>query len=141
MPRTLITTLPATKSDAAPAIIWRPDVDGGTAGELEIDCRIETTYRVTEFATGSQGWDGRAFRLVKIEGGSDKESEAYDVFCAAPGGHSLCDCKGFAYGKGKDCKHIAACREVIRLTTAYPAKPAPTAPKPWAPELFSHEWI
>src|SRR5688572_19819119 len=103
MPRTLITTLPATKTDRAPAIAWMPDADATdcrTAGELDLTCgRVDAVYRLEEFRTGGQGWDGRAFRLVKLEGGSDKESERYDVFVAAPSGHSLCDCKGFAYGK------------------------------------------
>jgi SWIM zinc finger len=66
--------------------------------------RVYCGYRVAEFPCD---WDGRAFRMVKAGEGSDPESDSYDVFCSRSQVHQ-CSCKGFAYGRGKPCKHIAA---------------------------------
>jgi hypothetical protein len=65
-------------------------------------------YKVTEFSTD---WDGRAFHLTKIFGGTDRESEAYDVFVGHNERHSLCGCKGFGYSG--HCKHLTSLRLLV----------------------------
>ncbi len=102
--------LPATKSSEHNAMRWTPDAVPGR-GTLVVDtARASCCYRVTEFATD---W-GRGFRLVKDgTAGTDATSESYDVLvCRDPRGHR-CDCKGFTYGRGKACKHIAAALALI----------------------------
>ncbi len=84
---------------------WTPSEHSGR-GELVVHtARASVTYAVTEFPTP---WDGRAFHLVKESEGTDAESDSYDVFCHRGGQDHQCSCKGFAYGRGKPCKHIAA---------------------------------
>jgi hypothetical protein len=94
------------------AIRWTPGEFPGT-GVLHIDQkRASVAYVVTTFDTS---WHGVAVRLTKFEGegGTDPEEPAYDVFCAANGQDCQCSCKGFAYGRGKPCKHILSVRSLI----------------------------
>ncbi len=90
---------------------WKPDTQPGT-GTLTIKAgRSTATYRVAETRTD---WNGRAFHLTKLAGGTDRENEAYDVFvCTGPKDSHQCDCKGFAFGKGKPCKHVNAARVLV----------------------------
>jgi hypothetical protein len=67
--------------------------------------RSRTVYHVREEQTA---WEGRAFRLDVIRGGTDPESEFYHVFAGVNPADRSCDCKGFTYGRGKPCKHISA---------------------------------
>jgi hypothetical protein len=101
--------LESTKSSKNSAMTWTPGKIAG-CGVLVVHMqRVSTTYTVNEFRTD---WTGRGFRLEKVEGGSDKEETAYNVFCSRDGSH-VCDCKGFYYGKGKPCKHINAVLALI----------------------------
>jgi hypothetical protein len=68
-------------------------------------CKGVKTYLVTEFPTN---WDGRAFTLAKMDG-----SETYRLFVAPNEQDHQCDCAGFAYGRGKACRHIEAMRVVL----------------------------
>jgi SWIM zinc finger len=112
MPATFTETLPATRSSKHSALNWTPATDDGPpAGLLAIHTdRASATYEVTEFPTG---WDGRGFHLAKLAGGTDAEGESYDVFCARNGQDRQCSCKGFAFGRGKNCKHIEALLALI----------------------------
>jgi len=89
---------------------WTPSATPGQGVLTVHTARASCTYAVTEFGTD---W-GRGFRLAK-DGtpGTDATSEAYDVLvCRDPRGHR-CDCKGFTFGHGKHCKHIAAALALI----------------------------
>lgn len=102
--------LPKTKSSPHNGILWTPGEVPGTGLLVVHTARASVSYRVTEFATD---W-GRGFHMAK-DGtpGSDAQSEAYDVLvCSDPRGHR-CDCKGFTFGHGKPCKHIAAALALI----------------------------
>lgn len=66
-------------------------------------------YKVTEFTTD---WDGRAFHIAKIFGGTDREAESYDVFVGRDERHSLCACKGFTHTG--HCKHLTSLRLLVQ---------------------------
>ncbi|VTT97603.1 hypothetical protein : : SWIM [Gemmataceae bacterium] len=101
---TFVEVLPPTKSAPRSGVRWTPSGPG--AGVLVIEKpRVVATYAVTEFGTP---WDGRAFRLVCLGGQSDADATTYDVFAARNGQDHRCDCKGFSYGRGRPCKHVAA---------------------------------
>lgn len=98
--------LPARKSSKRSAINYTPS--GGEyepiAGTLTIHTdRASADYLVTEFVPG---WDGRAFTLEKIDGGTDAEQESYSLFCARNGQDRTCECKGFV--RWGNCKHLDA---------------------------------
>ena len=111
MSATFTEVLEATKSSAHNALNWTPGATAG-AGSLTVHtARASVTYRVTPIPTR---WAGKAFRLVKDgTAGTDAESDAYDVFCAADGRRHECGCKGFIYGRGKPCKHVSAALALI----------------------------
>lgn len=104
MSKPFIEKWPATKTSQHNGIRWEP---AERAGEgvltVEMTRRSITVYHVTELQTE---WDGRAFHLDVIRGGTDPESEFYHVFAAKNGHDHRCDCKGFTY-KGR-CKHLSA---------------------------------
>jgi SWIM zinc finger len=109
MTTTKTEALPATKTEPNAGIDWTPTGTG--TGLLVIkQKRLYVTYTVTEFPTA---WDGRAFHFEKFTEGSDRDSEAYDVFCSRNGQDQQCQCKGFTYGRGRPCKHIAAAQALI----------------------------
>ena len=110
LPITFIELLPAQKSSPHSAIHWTPNALG-TSGLLVVHtARASVTYTVTEFSTP---WEGRAFHLVKQSEGTDPTCDSYDVFCHRAGQDNQCSCAGFAYGRGKPCKHILACQALI----------------------------
>jgi len=104
---------PARKPSTRKAAPKRDET--GTHGTLNWDAATKTvaiksgrnscTYAVTETATD---WEGRAFRLDKLEAGSDPESRTYSVFVCSKGQEHRCDCKGFEMGNGKPCRHVNA---------------------------------
>lgn len=108
---TFVEVLPATKSEPHPGILWTPGAYPGT-GKLTIQGkRTPTThYAVAEFPTE---WAGTAAKLVKFVDtpGQDRESESYEVYVGKP--HDQCSCKGFAYGRGKPCRHIEALKAIV----------------------------
>lgn len=109
MPATFTATLPATKSSKHNSFCYTPDEGRAGEGVLTIGTqKAITTYHVTELETG---WDGRAFRLDVIRGGTDPDSEHYSVFVAANPQDRQCCCKGFSY-KGH-CKHVAAMETLL----------------------------
>jgi hypothetical protein len=111
MPATFVELLPPTKTSPRGAIHWTPSAEQAGSGLLEIcTSRVYATYFVLEYGTQ---WDGRAFNFVKVTEGSDGRSESYDVFCSRNGQDHQCSCKGFTYGKGKPCKHVAAAKALI----------------------------
>jgi hypothetical protein len=102
--------LPAQKSSPHNAINWTPAEQAGCGTLVVHTARASVAYAVTEFGTA---WEGRAFHLVKEGRGTDPESSAYDVFIHRGGQDHQCSCAGFAYGRGKPCKHILAGLAVI----------------------------
>jgi len=106
MTGTFIELLPPTKSTPRSGIRWTPSADATGSGLLVIEApRVSVTYLVAEFATR---WDGRAWHFAKVTEGTDKASDAEDVFIGRNRQDFQCSCKGFAYGHGKPCKHIHA---------------------------------
>ncbi len=102
-----IEVLPAQKSSPHNSITWTPAELPGE-GTLVIDTkRARTLYGVREIQTA---WEGRGFQLEVIRGGTDAESERYDVFVGHNSQDCHCDCKGFTYGRGRPCKHVLAVR-------------------------------
>src|SRR4051812_28824101 len=100
--------LEPAKSTRHRGIRWTPD-DGSPAGALRIDTdRSTASYAVEEFPCG---WDGRSFRLAKLDASSDPEADGYEVFCARNGQDHRCCCKGFE--RTGDCKHLAAALALI----------------------------
>jgi hypothetical protein len=132
---TFTEVLPATLSNPHAGIDWTPGVFPG-CGVLSIkQKRCYCSYVVTEFACG---WDGRAFRMRKVEGqaGSDAEGESYDVFCHRGRQDHRCDCKGFEFGRGKPCKHVLSALALIEngwldLTAEPAGDPAPATDCPF----------
>jgi hypothetical protein len=110
MSHTLIEILPSQSSSPNNAIQWTPGSKTGTGILIVHVLRASTTYRVTEFGTA---WNGRAFHLIKDGSGTDPESDSYDVYCGRNGQDHQCSCKGFAYGRGKPCKHVLAVQALI----------------------------
>jgi hypothetical protein len=97
--------LPPCKSGGPRAARFTPLPGGGV---LAIDDRKRTrAYRVAEFAPDS-GWSGRAFRLVKADGG-----DTYDVFVHHRGGHHTCSCAGATYRPQARCCHVEALLAVL----------------------------
>lgn len=108
MPK-FVEVLPATASSPHNGLAWEPS--GRGEGALTVDtARARTLYLVREFVTP---WAGRAFRLEVVRGGTDPESETYDVFAGRDPRADRCDCKGFVYGRGKPCKHVHAVRALV----------------------------
>lgn len=107
---TLSEVIPGCKTSPNRSITWTAHpIEAGCAceGTVTIRCsRMVSVYDVTEFLTK---WSGRAFQLVKAGG-----EEAYNVFVARDGRNHECDCAGFAYGRGKPCRHIEAMKAVIK---------------------------
>lgn len=106
---TMTEVLPATKSSDHNALSWTAGERKGTGSLTVHTARASCCYTVTEFDTD---W-GRGFHLAKLTPGSDAESEAYDVLVCRDPRQSRCDCKGFTYGRGKPCKHVAAALALI----------------------------
>ena len=112
MTATLTEVLPASKSSPNSAIRFTPS-DRPGCGLLSIDtARATVEYLVAEFPADLRG---RAFHLAKVAGtpGTDAETDAYAVACGPAGEPVSCECKGFAYGRGKPCKHLVAVRALI----------------------------
>lgn len=87
---------------------WSPEAtaESHTVGTILFETpKTSCEFLVSEFPTS---W-GRGFHLEKMCGavGDDKEATSYDVLVCGKGNHQ-CDCKGFAFGKGKPCRHILA---------------------------------
>lgn len=100
---TLTELLPPTASSPHSALQFTASETVPHAGLLLIDtARARVEYLIVE--TDAAG--GRAFHLAKVTPGTDAESEEYSVFVGRAG--SSCSCKGFAYGRGKPCKHLLA---------------------------------
>jgi hypothetical protein len=91
------------------------------AGRLTVTQGANTkdiaTYRVVEFPTSIPG---RAFRLVKVAGGSDREADHYDVLID-PHGHDICECRGFL--RHGHCKHVDSIRALLAVGAFEPACP------------------
>src|SRR5689334_10210083 len=81
---------------------------------LDMGKRNRTRYFVVQFESP---WEGVALHFAKLDEGSDVESEGYDVFVCARGGHNTsCTCKGFTYGKGKPCKHVQVAVDICNYS-------------------------
>jgi hypothetical protein len=120
------TSLPATKSSPTNSLHFTPTAPG--RGILIVDQKGRgkiAEYSVAEFHADG----GRGFHLTKREGGSDRTTDAYDVFIpceeTADAGfaHETCDCRGFQ--TAGHCKHIDAIRAItdrglISLPTVTP---------------------
>ncbi|MCE9561106.1 MAG: hypothetical protein K8U57_03530 [Planctomycetes bacterium] len=96
--------LPATATEPKGAgFKWTPGILPG-CGVLVIEQRrAVATYTVAELPTR---WEGRAFQLSKIDGGTDNDETGYSVFICRAGQDHLCGCKGFS--RWHSCKHVAA---------------------------------
>lgn len=111
--------IPASKGDATIRFI----PSGLRSGVLAItQGRDFTEYTVTEFDADG----GRAFRFEKISNGTDREADAYDVFCGCP--CDSCECRGFL--RHGHCKHLAAAHVIIAEGMIAPVAPKPVAMKP-----------
>jgi hypothetical protein len=106
--------LPPQKSDPHLGLTWTPGTVPGTGRLVIQGKRSFTAYAVVEMPTE---WDGTAAKLVKFADtpGLDRGSDAYEVFVARPGSRDFdqCSCKGFAYGRGKACRHVEAVRVLV----------------------------
>ena len=108
---TFTEVLPATKSCDHTSIRWTPEATAPARGCLIVSTRRDiTTYAATEFPADG----GRAFRLVKLIGGTDRTVGAYSVFIATPGGgeYDTCECKGFL-ASNSHCRHVSAMRAIL----------------------------
>ncbi len=78
---------------------------------------IESPKRRTEFGVSEFTVPhGRGFLLEKLCGAIGDESpmeNRYAVTCDRDGRRASCECKGWRFGKGRDCRHIAAVRGCI----------------------------
>lgn len=84
---------------------WQAGQERGSGVVAIAAGRSTCRYAVVETPTD---WNGRAFRLEKLDAGSDPESRSYSVFVCNNGRDHRCDCKGFEAGKGKPCRHVNA---------------------------------
>src|SRR5690349_2295785 len=90
-PLRCIEVLPATKSSKHNGYTWEPSPSRPGEGVLTLDTtRSRVTYGVIAIATD---WDGWGFVLEKLVGGTDPESERYNVFVCRAGIAHECDCK------------------------------------------------
>jgi hypothetical protein len=97
--------LPPTKSSRHNVLRFARNAVGQRLIEITTG-RDTTQYAVVPLDTD---FDGRAFRLWKIDPGTDPEASHYDVHCA-PGGSS-CECRGFL--RHDTCRHVSACLALI----------------------------
>ncbi len=105
MPVTFTELLPPQTSSKHNSINWSPGRTRGTGLLAVHTMRSTVSYLVIEF--GCDG-EGRAFHMAKVDEGTDREEVTYDVFCGRNPRDHQCSCKGFAFGRGKPCKHINA---------------------------------
>lgn len=68
-------------------------------------------YSVEEFDAAAD-FSGRAFTLVRAD-----KKESYAVLVSRDPRQQHCDCAGWAYGRGKPCKHITALTQLIASKT------------------------
>jgi hypothetical protein len=127
--------LPDQKTSQNNLATWMPGLPG-QPGLLTIHMeRGSTRYTVAEFPTP---WHGRAFRM-------SKDTDSYDVFVGLNGQDHQCSCAAHAYGRGRACKHVLACRAIIaselvnpeadRANTEPNDQPAPkpvSKPRDWS---------
>lgn len=105
--------LPATKSAPHSAIRWTPSGTIPASGLLTIQSnRTDCTYLVCEMESS---YPVRNFLFAKVEGapGSDQGESSYTVSVGVAGSPVACECRGFVYGRGKPCKHIAAAVAIL----------------------------
>lgn len=112
---TFTEVMPAQKSAAKHGFKWTPT--GHCCGLLSIEStRKCCRYLTSELPLPSDD-AGRAFQLVKMDAGSDKETpvgDGYDVYLGERSNDVSCSCKGFIYGNGRVlCTHILACRGLV----------------------------
>lgn len=98
--------LPERASGKA-GIRWVPT--GAVSGILSIDDKNGSAAYVLH-EVPARGY-GREFRLDCAGGQSDSTVLNYTVCCGADGRDS-CNCRGFAFGKGKPCRHLLAVRAI-----------------------------
>src|SRR5438105_2159845 len=85
--------LPRTAAKRPPARSFEL-IPGGEGSGLLVTTvgGLVTGYRCTEFPTP---FDGRAFVLAKVFGGSDPACDTYHVFLSRNGQDEQCECRGF----------------------------------------------
>ncbi|HEY3789208.1 MAG TPA: hypothetical protein VGL71_10150 [Urbifossiella sp.] len=107
-------SLPATKTSPTNGVAFTPTGHG--CGTAIIDQKGKgkiAEYAIQEFHADG----GRGFRLTKLEGGTDRSANEYNVFLAdeavadAGFGWDACDCKGFE--RHGHCKHVDAARAIV----------------------------
>lgn len=105
--------LPATKSSPHTAIRWTPSTTTPRAGLLVIQRkRIDCCYLVIELEARPPV---RSFLFAKSAEtpGSDPTESSYTVSVGVAGSPVACTCKGFTYGRGKNCVHVEAAVAVM----------------------------
>jgi hypothetical protein len=102
--------LPPQKTSAHNGINWTPGSKPGTGLLVVHTARATVEYLAVQFGTP---WNGIAIRLEKTVEAGDREETGYDVYCDRNGQDHQCSCKGFAYGRGKPCKHVMAVQAII----------------------------
>jgi hypothetical protein len=113
MPATMTEILPATKSSPHTAIRFTASGTTPRAGVLTIQSkRAECTYLVVEMQCNPPV---RNFLFCKSDEtrGTDKGESTYTVSVGVAGSPTGCTCKGFSYGRGKNCKHIEAAVAIL----------------------------
>ena len=106
---TMTEVLPATKSSKSNAVTWVAGEKPGTGLVTILSTRAANCrYAVEEFACDG----GRGFMLFKLDAGTDATEERYACFLSTKM-PMHCECKGFAYGRGKACRHLAALLAVV----------------------------
>lgn len=104
--------LPATQAKKPPhrAYEWTADKDTPNRGILTTTVgKVTTVYRLREIVGIRMA--GRAFALHKLSGGTDHESQGYDVRVTdAEAAGYTCECKG--YHRHGHCTHGDAVREL-----------------------------
>ena len=90
---------------------YTPSVAAGVGVLVVYQKRLTSTYVVVE-RPGRAG--GRAFALTKLGGGSDRDSESYEVLVGDRPDRHDCPCKGFQRWRSRRlCKHLGGLIETV----------------------------
>ncbi len=127
MPALLNAKLPATKSSPTNSIIFIETIPGHGVLTIRQKRPPEAGYSVAEFAADG----GRAFRLEKLDAGSDATEEGYEVFVGdgQSGEFSRCCCKGFE--RFGHCKHVEAAQALADRWNCRKPTTTPVAKTPY----------
>lgn len=100
----------SAKTSKPDVIDWEPTTaPGAMLGLLALgDGKRRVVYSVFTIPAGEL----RGFRLRKIGGGGDRESDEYDVRVTAAGAPFSCECKCSQVSQ-EPCKHLRAVKQLV----------------------------